>query len=161
MPIVAVEKDLDALTMSFIAEFDAPVDRVWQVYEDPRQLERWWGPPGWPATFTRHDFVVGGQSRYFMSGPDGEQPAGWWEMTVIDPPHRLEFRDGFVGDDGEPIDDGMVTTMSMTLEDIGGRTKVTSVGTFTSTDEFEKMLAMGMEEGMKLAVGQIDAILAE
>lgn len=53
----------------------------------------------------------------------------------------------------------MVTTMTIALEDLGGRTRVTSVGTFSDSEEFEKMLAMGMEEGMRLAVGQIDAVL--
>lgn len=156
---ITMQKDLENLTMTFVAEFDAPVERVWQVWEDPRQLERWWGPPGWPATFTRHDFTVGGESRYYMTGPDGEKSSGWWEMTAIDAPHRLAFDDGFADDNGEPLRDSMVTTMTVTLEDIGGRTRMTNTGRFSDTAEFEKMLGMGMEEGMKLAVGQIDAIL--
>lgn len=160
MPVITVDKDLDVLTMTMVAEFDAPVERVWQVWEDPRQLERWWGPPGWPATFTRHDFTVGGESRYYMTGPDGETSAGWWEMTRIDAPHRLELQDGFADDDGEPLRDSMVTTMSATFEDLGGRTRMTTVTTFEDVAELEKMIAMGMEEGMALAMGQIDAILA-
>lgn len=159
MPIITVDKDLDALTMTFVAEFDAPVERVWQVWEDPRQLERWWGPPGWPATFTRHDFTVGGESRYYMSGPDGERPGGWWEFVTIEAPRYLEWRDGFTDDNGEPLRDSMVATMNVALEYIGNRTRVTSVGTFSDAEEFEKVLAMGMEEGMRLAVGQIDAVL--
>lgn len=160
MPVITVEKDLDALTLTMVAEFDAPVERVWQIWEDPRQLERWWGPPTWPATFTRHDFTVGGQSRYHMTGPEGEKSAGWWEMTEIDAPHRLGFQDGFADDDGEPLRDSMVTTMSADLEDLGGRTRMTSVTTFTDAEQLEKMVAMGMEEGMTLAMGQIDAMLA-
>lgn len=160
MTKITVNKDLEALTMTFVAEFDAPVERVWQVWEDPRQLERWWGPPGWPATFTRHDFAVGGESRYYMSGPDGEKASGWWEFTAIDSPHRLVFDDGFADDAGEPLRESMVTTMTVTLEDIGEKTRMTNAGQFTDPGEFEKMLAMGMEEGMRLAVGQIDAILA-
>ena len=33
--------------------------------------------------------------------------------------------------------------------------------TFPSTEAMEQLLAMGMEEGLTQAVGQIDAILAE
>lgn len=77
MTVVSVTKDVDALTLTFVAEFAASVERVWQVWADPRQLERWWGPPTWPATFQRHDFVVGGQSRYHMTGPEGEKSHGW------------------------------------------------------------------------------------
>ena len=54
----------------------------------------------------------------------------------------------------------MVTTMSAAFEDLGGRTRMTTVNTFKDAEEYEKILAMGMEEGMTLAVGQIDALLA-
>jgi uncharacterized protein YndB with AHSA1/START domain len=80
--------------------------------------------------------------------------------VTIEPPRYLEWRDGFADDEGEPLRDNMVTTMTITLEDIAGRTRVTSVGTFRDAVVFEKMLAMGMEEGMTLAVNQIDGVLA-
>ena len=78
MPVIDVHKDTEALTLTFVAEFAADVERVWQVWADPRQLERWWGPPTWPATFTAHDFVAGGHSKYHMTGPEGEIAGGWW-----------------------------------------------------------------------------------
>lgn len=62
MPVIGSEIDREALSLVVTAEFDAPVDRVWQLWADPRQLERWWGPPGWPASFPQHDMVVGGRS---------------------------------------------------------------------------------------------------
>jgi uncharacterized protein YndB with AHSA1/START domain len=43
--VISSHQDTEALTMTVVAEFDADVDRVWRVREDPRQLERWWGPP--------------------------------------------------------------------------------------------------------------------
>lgn len=48
MTVTSSHKDPDALTMTITAEFDAPVERVWQLWENPRQLERWWGPPSYP-----------------------------------------------------------------------------------------------------------------
>ena len=78
MPVRSVTKDLNALTMTLIAEFPVPVERVWAAWADPRQLERFWGPPEWPATFLQHDFVVGGKSLYYMKGPDGTKSHGWW-----------------------------------------------------------------------------------
>ena len=50
MPIVDIRKDLDTLTMTVTAQFAAPVARVWAAYADPRQIERFWGPPEWPPT---------------------------------------------------------------------------------------------------------------
>lgn len=51
MPVISATPDLENLTLTITAEFTAPVDRVWQVYADPRQLEQIWGPPTYPATF--------------------------------------------------------------------------------------------------------------
>ena len=45
MTVTAVRKDPEALTMTLTAEFDASPERVWELWADPRQLERWWGPP--------------------------------------------------------------------------------------------------------------------
>ena len=60
MPVTDVNKDLDALTMTITAEFDAGAERVWEMWSDPRQLERWWGPPSYPATFVDHDLSPDG-----------------------------------------------------------------------------------------------------
>jgi uncharacterized protein YndB with AHSA1/START domain len=161
MPVVSSHKDVDALTLTFVAEFDATVERVWQLWEDPRQLERWWGPPTWPATFERHEFVAGGRSLYYMTGPDGEKARGWWKITAIDPPQRFEFDDGFADENGEPETSMEATHGVVTLEDVGGRTRMTSVSQFVSTEQLEQLSAMGMEEGMREAMGQIDAVLAQ
>ena len=62
MTVITSETNADDLTLTLVAEFDAEPERVWNVWEDARKLERWWGPPTYPATFTRHEFRVGGQS---------------------------------------------------------------------------------------------------
>ncbi|MBT2512568.1 SRPBCC domain-containing protein [Arthrobacter sp. ISL-30] len=161
MTVVSTVKNLEALNLTIVLEFDANVERVWQIWEDPRQLERWWGPPTWPATFKEHEFKPGGRATYFMTGPDGEKSNGWWRFTAIDAPHHLEFDDGFADEEGEPTGDLGATHAIVTLEPIGDRTRMTVVSTFESEEQFEQMLEMGMEEGMKEAAGQIDSILAE
>ena len=70
MTVISVVKDADARTMTITARFDAPIGRVWQVWSDPRQLERWWGPPRYPATVTEHDLAPGGTVAYAMTGPE-------------------------------------------------------------------------------------------
>lgn len=161
MTVVDTRKDASALTFTLVSEFDASVERVWRVWQDPRRLERWWGPPDWPATFDRHDFVVGGASRYHMTGPGGEKSRGWWTITAIDAPHRLEFDDGFSGEDGEPLDTTAAMRMAVTIEATGDRTRMTTVTTFASAEQMEQMLTMGMDEGMRLAAGQIEVVLAD
>ena len=95
-----------------------------------------------------------------MTGPDGEKSRGWWRFTAIEAPHRLEFDDGFADENGDPIPEMGTSHAVMRLEAVGNRTRMTMVSTFDSAEALEKMLAMGMEEGMKQALGQIDAILA-
>jgi uncharacterized protein YndB with AHSA1/START domain len=159
--VVSSVKDIRALTLTFVAEFNASVERVWRIWEDPRQLERWWGPPTWPASFEQHDFVVGGQSRYYMTGPEGQKSHGWWTITAIEAPHRLEFADGFAGDDGEPLESMGSIQAVVTLDALGSRTRMTTITTFANAEQLERMLAMGMEEGMRLAMGQIDELLGD
>jgi uncharacterized protein YndB with AHSA1/START domain len=162
MTVTAVRKDTDNLTMTVDSEFDAPADRIWQLWADPRQLERWWGPPTYPATVESHDLRPGGRVAYHMTGPEGDQPKGFWEVVEVEPPHRLVFNDGFANDDGSPNAELPVNTARVTIEEIGdGRTRMSIESIFTSTEAMEQVLAMGMEEGLTQAVGQIDAILAE
>ena len=161
MTVVSSSKDLQALTLTFVAEFDASVERMWQIWEDPAQLQRWWGPPTWPASFEQHDFVVGGQSRYYMTGPEGQKARGWWTITAIEAPHRLEFDDGFADDDGQPLDSLKPTRAVVTFETLGSGTRMTTVTEFADADQLERVLAMGVEEGTHLAMAQIDALVSE
>jgi uncharacterized protein YndB with AHSA1/START domain len=160
MTVISTIKDPDKLALTLVAQFDASPDRVWEVWEDPRKLERWWGPPTFPATFTRHEFIVGGQSRYFMTGPAGETPRGWWRIDAIDKPRRLEFANGLAGDDGEPIPGVEPMAGYVTFVVAGGGTRMTALTRFTDVEQMQTMLGMGMEEGMTQAVGQIDAVLS-
>lgn len=161
MTVVSSEKDIGALTMTFVAEFGASIDRVWQLWEDRRQLERWWGPPSYPATFETHDFRVGARSAYFMTGPNGEKTRGWWKITAIEKPTRLEFDDGFADEHGDPVEAMGSVHGVVTFDSVEGTTRMTALSSFESADQLEQMIQMGMEEGMRGAMGQIDAILAE
>jgi uncharacterized protein YndB with AHSA1/START domain len=160
--VTAVQKDPETLTMTLTAEFDATPERVWDLWADPRKLERWWGPPTWPATFTTHDLAVGGHVDYHMTGPDGEEAHGYWDVVEAEPPSRLVFLDGFANSDGTPNDAFPRNEGRVTIESIAaGRTRMSIQSHFPSMEAMEQVLAMGMEEGLTQAVGQIDAILAE
>ena len=162
MTVTAVRKDPATHTLTLDAEFDASPERVWELWADPRQLERWWGPPTYPATFTKHDLSPGSRVEYHMTGPEGDQPRGYWDIVEVDAPHRLVVRDGFANDDGTPNTDFAQNTMVVTIEPIGeGRSRMSIESRHASAEAMEQVLAMGMEQGLTDAVGQIDAILAE
>jgi uncharacterized protein YndB with AHSA1/START domain len=162
MTVTTVRKDPETLSMTVAAEFEASPERVWQLWADPRQLERWWGPPTYPATVTTHDLTAGGRVEYHMTGPDGDQPHGYWEVTEANPPHSLAFTDGFAHDDGTPNPELPTMEATVSIEDIGGgRTRMSIASVFPSLEAMEEVIAMGMEEGITQALGQIDSILAE
>ena len=161
MPVTDVRRDHERLTMTITTELDASLERAWQLWDDPRQLERWWGPPTYPATFVDHDLTAGGHVSYYMTGPDGDQPKGWWRVLAVEPPRRLEFEDGFADGDGSPITDMPVMIIAVTLDEVApGRTRMAVETRFPSLEAMEQIISMGMEEGMTEAIGQIDELLA-
>jgi uncharacterized protein YndB with AHSA1/START domain len=160
MTVKEVQKDPATLTMVVTAEFDAPVERVWQLWADPRQLERWWGPPTYPATVVDHDLVPGGVVTYFMTGPEGDKSHGRWRVLAVDPPRSLEVEDGFADDTGNPNPDLPTTTMRVALSEEGGTTQVVITSTFPSREAMEQLVDMGMEEGLRASMGQMDEVIA-
>jgi uncharacterized protein YndB with AHSA1/START domain len=161
MPITSVTSDEKALTLTVIADYPVPVERLWEAYSDPRQIERFWGPETWPATFTRHDMAVGGWSHYYMTGPDGSQSRGWWRYLAVEPNRLIEVEDGFADEHGNPNTamPSMRMTFSFSSTPTGSRFE--SVTYFSSLESMAELVKMGMMEGMRSAMGQIDAVLAD
>jgi uncharacterized protein YndB with AHSA1/START domain len=161
MPITSVEKDLDNLTLTIVADFAAPLARLWDAYVDPRQLERFWGPPTYPSTFVRHDAAVGGRSVYYMTGPEGDTHYGCWEWTHVDAPNSFDVTDWFADETGAPNTDmpGMRASFVFEATDTGSR--LTTTSRFDSLEQLQQLLDMGVLEGTKEAMGQIDGVLAD
>ncbi len=161
MPITDVISDTQALTITVIADYPVPVERLWDAYADPRQIERFWGPAEWPATFTRHDMTVGGYSHYCMTGPDGATSRGWFHFLAIEPMRRMEVEDGFADETFTPNPDMPTMRMVFTFEPTERGSRLVIVTYFGSVDAMENLVQMGMMEGMRSAMGQIDTVLAD
>ena len=161
MPVTDVITDPDNLTLTIIADFAAPAERLWDGYADPRQLERFWGPPGWPATFTAFDHTVGGIAQYHLTGPRGERSSGRWEFTRIEEPTVFEVLDSFVDDAGEPIDGFSAMRMTIALTPTAEGTRMTGTSHFDSVEALEQVVSMGVIEGTKMAMSQLDVVLQD
>ncbi|MFV0434126.1 MAG: SRPBCC family protein [Leucobacter sp.] len=161
MPITAVTTDPEALTLTVIADFTVPVSRLWDAYLDPRQIERFWSPPTYPATFPRHDGYPGGLSNYYMTGPEGDRSPGYWEWVSVDEGRSFEVRDGFALEDGTPNTELPSMRMVFDFAETALGSRLTTTTYFSSLEELEQLQAMGMMEGMSLAMGQIDAVLED
>ena len=160
MPVVDVKTDLDALTLTIVADFAAPVERVWQIYADPRQLERVWGPPQYPATFVDHELSPGGRMNYYMTGPEGEKFCGYWRVTEVSEPDFFAFADGFADEQFNPNTDLPESQNVYSFAPHESGTRATFVATYPSAEGLQQVLDMGMIEGATAAIGQIDELLA-
>jgi uncharacterized protein YndB with AHSA1/START domain len=160
MTVTSVEKDFDSLSLILVAEFDAPIERVWQLWADPRQLERWWGPPTHPATVERHRLAAGGEVTYVMTGPGGKKSRGWWRVTAVDPPRSLEFTDGYANQDGTPNGKMPTTAVQMRLTEQGSGTRMELRFIFDSSEYMEQLDRWGAFEVFPQSVSQMDALLA-
>jgi uncharacterized protein YndB with AHSA1/START domain len=161
MPVTSVAQDLDQLTLTVVADFAVPVGRLWDAYSDPRQIERFWGPPTYPATFLRHDAAAGGRSVYLMTGPEGDKHFGCWEWISVDAPVSFEVADSFANEKGEPTNELPTSRIAFAFEATEGGSRLTTTSHFDSTQDLEQLLGMGMLEGMRQAMGQIDAVLSD
>jgi len=162
MTVTDVHKDTTNRTLVVTSEWAAPIARVWQLWADPRQLERWWGPPTYPAKVGAHDLRPGGRVDYCMTGPDGGQYCGFWTVGEVAAPTRLTFVDAFADSDGNLNADLPLTNAEVTLSELtDDRTRMVMITTFPSVQAMEQVLEMGMEEGLQQAMGQIEAVLAE
>lgn len=159
MSVIQVKKNRAEATMTIVVALDATVEQVWDLWADPRKLEKWWGPPTWPATFDDFTLAVGQEANYFMTGPEGEKAGGWWKFTDVQAPSKLEITDGFANPDGSPSDDSPPMSMTVTLVKHGDATHLELTTKFKDEAHFDELLEMGMEEGMAGALGQMDMLL--
>lgn len=161
MPVTNVSHDLDARTLSIVADFACAPKRMWEVYADPRQLERVWGPPSHPATFVDHDLVPGGRMNYYMTSPSGEKFYGYWEVETVDEPTGFAFDDGFALDEGFTKNPDLPVGRNVySFADHDGGTRATFVSAYPTVEALQKVLDMGVVEGATSAINQIDDLVA-
>jgi len=159
MPVTAVEKDVDALALTITAEFDADAERLWELWADPRQLERWWSPPEHTSTFVEHELTPGARTSYFMTGPDGEKHHGWWRIEEVERPHRLHLTDDEVDDEGKPVDGGP-TAITVTITEADDTATMSVQTHFADRESMEGTIGMGFEQGLTGMLNKLDSFLA-
>jgi uncharacterized protein YndB with AHSA1/START domain len=145
--------------MTLTAEFAAPVERLWRAFTEPRQLERFWGPPGYPATFTEFDLSAGGRARYHMTSPKGEEYHGVWEFLEIDGPRTFSALDSFANERGEVLAEMPTSRMVFTFEQTPTGSRLVNTTHFDSAQALEQVVAMGAVEGSTMAINQLDRVL--
>lgn len=161
MPVTNISHDLNSLSLTIVAEFAVPVQRIWELYADPRQLEKVWGPPSHPATFVDHTLRIGARTTYYMTSPEGEKYYGYWLITEVEEPGRFCFDDGFADAEFRPNSDLPASKNEYRFEPITGGTRATSCSRYASKEALEQVLAMGIVEGARSAINQIDVFVSD
>lgn len=140
--------------LSLTREFDAPRDLVFKVYTDPELLPRWWGPRYLTTTVDEMDVRPGGQWRFVQRAPDGSEFGFHGVYHEIAGPERVVDTFEF---EGMP---GHVALETTTLEDLGGRTRLTTHSVFQSVADRDAAAASGMESGAAETMDRLEEVLA-
>ena len=133
--------------------FDAPRDRVFAVYTDPALIPEWWGPRGTTTVVDQMEVRAGGAWRFIAQNADGSETAFRGTYREVTPPERIVQTFEW---EGMP---GHICVETATFEDLGDRTKVTTVSLFHTTEERDGMLGSGMEGGLNETYARLDELL--
>lgn len=128
--------------------FDAPPQQVFDAFIDPEKVVKWWGPEGWLTEVRKMEVKPGGVWHYCMRGPDGKESWGKAVYHEVKPPERLKYTDTFADAEGNAIVDMPETLVTIDFVDFEGKTRLTNRVEFASTADLEKVLAMGMVQGV-------------
>lgn len=161
MPVTSMTTDPASLSMTLVADFPVAPERVWEAFTDPRRLERFWGPPGYPATFGTWDLRVGGFAHYWMTSPQGERFHGRWDVTAVDAPHAFTVTDTFADEHGIADPSLPPGEMTVTIAGTPEGSRLTILSTSPTLEALEQVIAMGQVEGMTQAMSQLDTVLAD
>ena len=134
--------------------FDAPRDVVFAAFTDPALIPEWWGPRDTVTVVDRMEVRAGGGWRFVMRSPDGSETAFRGTYREITPPERIVQT--FEWEEMP----GHVSVEIATLEDLGDRTRLTTVTQFHTPEERDGMLRSGMETGMNETYARLDELLA-
>lgn len=145
----SLDLQTDPQSIIGVREFDAPRELVFAAWTDAKHLAQWWGPNGFTTTTSSFDFRPGGIWRFVMHGPDGRDYQNRVTFDEIVPPERIVYRHGGGGEDLEPVQ----FQQTVLFEDIGGRTRLTWRGVFSSAAERDRLIkdygaAKGLMETM-------------
>lgn len=148
-----ITKDRDNKTFKMERVFDAPLERVWRAWTSD-EINQWWGPRGWATTSKHMDVTPGGYWLYCMKCVDknqgeffGQESCGKAAYVSVDPPKQFVYKDYFADADGNEQAGMPVMTITMDFTEENGKTRVLSTGVYETVEDFDKVIAMGVEAG--------------
>ncbi|MCB9992328.1 MAG: SRPBCC domain-containing protein [Hyphomicrobiaceae bacterium] len=130
--------------------FNAPKDLVFSAWTKAEHFQHWFLPPGFKTVFCEVDPRVGGLFRIHWEDADGNRYPNKGLFTAVEPTDMLAYEDSF-DDDRE---NNTPTKVTVTFEDMGGKTRVVTHSLFASHEILEEIKAMGAVEIWNLTLDQ-------
>lgn len=126
----------DAIVIERI--FDAPVDLIWQMWTRPEHFKKWYGPQGFSVPVAEMDVRAGGKRLVCMERQTPEGSMKLWttgEYLEVVSNQRLVYTESPADENGNVVSPSVygmdddehpaTTEVSVLLEDLDGRTKMT------------------------------------
>jgi len=156
-----ITRDLDQRMLTVQRRFDAPRELVWRAYTDPALLDRWWAPKPWQTETLHMDFTVGGHWSYVMNGPDGERSFNRMDFLEIEVMDHYRCIDVFADESGNPVPGMPRQTFTTSFSGHDDKTDVVVVVDYESVEDLQKVIEMGMEQGVTMAQDQLAELLRD
>jgi len=145
--------------ITFSLVLDAPRQLVFKTFSQAEHLKQWWGPKACPVTNCTIDFRIGGEWRYSIQTPDGEDH---WAKAIYDeivPNERIVFTDYFIKADGSVIKSLPSKQVIVSLNDTNGQTQLDVHVLLASVAERQKLVDMGFLPGFTDALNNLSELL--
>lgn len=143
-------------------EFNASPELMFEMWSDCRHLKHWWGPKEWPIDECRMDFREGGEWRYCLRGPnEGDESWGKAIYQTIDKPGKIVYRDHFTDAEGNVMEEMPNLTITVEFVSLNGKTRQVNTVSFDTNEERDKIVEMGMAEGMDSSLDRLDEYLKQ
>jgi uncharacterized protein YndB with AHSA1/START domain len=140
MSIAVVQTGKD---LTFTQVLDAPRELIFKVFSEPEHVKQWWGPEGWTMPVCTIDFRPGGTWHYCIRNSEGEEH---WAKAVyreIVPPARIVYTDNMVDAGGNPIEGLPPKRVTLTFDDLDGKTRLRVHVQLASAADCQKLVDMG------------------
>jgi uncharacterized protein YndB with AHSA1/START domain len=141
-------------------KFDAPAELIWKAWNTPELVKRWWGFPTSQWQVCEIDLRVGGRWRYVIR--EGEMEVGFHGVyQELDRPRRLVSTEVYEGFSGGPDSDAGAALNTITLEEEGGVTTMTTLVRHEQPEHRDAHIGSGMESGLQVSYDRMEDVVRE
>jgi uncharacterized protein YndB with AHSA1/START domain len=154
---IAIEQSDTELT--FTQVLDAPRELMFKVFSESEHVKQWWGPEGWMMPVCTIDFRPGGTWLYCIRNAEGEEH---WAKAVyreIELPERIVFTDNMVDAGGSPIESSPPKRVTVTFDDVDGKTRLRVYIQLESAADLKKLVDMGFARHFPETLQHLEQLL--